>query len=215
MRCVWKDLTVFCAPNGLTAQADRLYRNLGDGRFVAVSFRSGIQRLEPSAGFTVVSFDFDDDGDPDLYVANDSVPNHLFVNDGHGRFTEQAIPLGAAVSESGQAQASMGLDIADYDGDGHLDVVFSYFDRDYNTLLRNIDGRAFNDSSFAAGIARASMPLSTCFVERTSASRAMVSSSCSPGSSCARRADSRSHWRSSRPPSGSLQAARRSPSSVA
>jgi tetratricopeptide (TPR) repeat protein len=147
----WKGLTVFCGPQGMDADADVLYRNNGDGTFADVSTQTGIdQRVYPGLG--IVFFDYDNDGDLDLYVANDSTPNLFYRNDGDWRFTEVGAHAGVAYSEEGRAQAGMGVDVGDYDNDGDLDLFVTNFSDDVNTLYQNQSDGTFDDATFAANL---------------------------------------------------------------
>ena len=130
---------------------DHFYENRGNGQFTDVSERVGIRAARPSYGFAVVWGDVDNDGDSDIYVANDLLPNFLFVNNGNGTFTDRATLLGAALNGEGRPQASMGADIADYDNDGDLDIVTTNYADDRSTLYRAQDG-AFTDDSEHAGL---------------------------------------------------------------
>ena len=150
--CRWKDLLVMCGPNGLPAIPDRLYRNLGGGRFEDVTQAAGVDQPD-GKGLGVIFFDADADGDQDLYVANDSTPNHLFRNDGRGRFEEDALLAGVALSEGGRAQAGMGADSGDLDADGDLDLVVTNFQDDYTTLYRNDGEGHYTDVSELWGLA--------------------------------------------------------------
>jgi hypothetical protein len=153
----YKGLETFCGPHGMRAQSDVLYRNLGNGHFADMSAAAGIaQHRYPGLG--VVLTDYDLDGDPDIYVANDSQPNLLFRNEGNWRLTEVAAFAGAAYSEEGRAQASMGVAWGDADDDGHPDIFVTNFEDDYNTLYHNEGRGFFSDISFAAGLGRPSLP---------------------------------------------------------
>ncbi|NKB71150.1 MAG: tetratricopeptide repeat protein [Candidatus Latescibacteria bacterium] len=146
----WKGLEVFCGPQGLEANADVLYRNSGDGTFVDISAQAGIDRfIYPALG--AVFLDYDGDGDQDLYVANDSVPNLLLRNDGAGALVEVGAQEGVAYSEEGRAQAGMGVDAGDWDNDGDWDLFVTNFSDDVNTLYRN-DGGTFSDATYGAGL---------------------------------------------------------------
>jgi hypothetical protein len=151
--CRWRGLDVYCGPRGLRAAADVLYRNNGDGTFSDASARAGVSLREPLYGLGVSWADYDNDGDADLYVANDSTPNLLFRNNGDGTFAEMGTPLGCAYSGDGREQAGMGVDWGDYDGDGWLDLFVSNFSHDYYTLYHNEGGRRFSDASFRSGVA--------------------------------------------------------------
>ena len=165
--CSYRGLDVFCGPLDMERQADRLYRNLGDGRFEDMSLATGVGSLR-RAGLGVLFADLDGDGDQDLYVANDSDPNTLYRNDGDWRLTEYGALAGAAFTEDGQPQAGMGVDAGDFDRDGDLDLVVTNFADDYNTLYRNEGAGRFTDASAASGLVMDSRPLlgwSTAFVD--------------------------------------------------
>lgn len=145
------NILVACGPRALPPESDALYRNAGDGRFLDVTEAAGVAH-PGHYGFGVVFSDLDDDGWPDIYVANDSVPNFLFRNDGNGRFVEEALLRGVAVSRDGREQAGMGVDVGDYDGDGLRDLVVTNFAQDYTTLYRNRGGGTFADRSLESGL---------------------------------------------------------------
>ena len=150
--CRFMATDVFCGPNRLAGEPDVLYRNNGDGTFTDVTARAGI--ADPGYyGFGVVFADLTGDGWPDIYVANDSVPNLFFRNTGKGTFVEEGLPAGVAVSGDGRPQAGMGVDAGDYNGDGLPDLVVTNFSHDYNTLYENGPPGVFTDRSYAAGIA--------------------------------------------------------------
>jgi hypothetical protein len=117
-----------------------LYRNNGDGTFTDVSVQAGISTLRGSYGMTVVSADFDEDGWPDIYIACDSTPSLLFMNNHDGTFREEGVIRGVALSEDGEEQAGMGVGVGDYDLDGHLDLFKTHFSEDTNGLYHN-DGK--------------------------------------------------------------------------
>ena len=136
--CRYKGLESFCGPEGIPAQADRLYRN-GGGVFTDMTEKTGMGR-RALPGLGVVFGDYDNDGDPDLYVANDSEPNLFYRNEGNWRFAEIATEAGLAYSENGRAQAGMGVHAGDYDNDGDLDLFVTNFSDDVNTLYQNQGG---------------------------------------------------------------------------
>ena len=150
--CRYRGLQVQCGPHGLTPQADLLYENQGDGVFSIRNQSSGMGEVQPSYGMGVAWADYDDDGDLDLFVANDSVPNFLFRNQGDGTFREVALLAGVAVNEDGREQAGMGVDFADYDNDGDLDLVVTNFSDDTNALYANQGNGLFTDRTYAAGL---------------------------------------------------------------
>ena len=155
--CRFMATDVFCGPKRLTGDADVLYRNNGDGTFTDVTARAGVER-PGYYGFGVVFADLNDDGWPDIYVANDSVPNLLFRNRGNGTFVEEGLVSGAALSGDGRPQAGMGVDAGDYNGDGLPDLVVTNFSHDYNTLYENGPPGVFTDRSYATGIASTAGP---------------------------------------------------------
>ena len=141
---------VMTGPVGLPGRSDAFYRYSGAGRFTRDS--SALNGLVAAYGFGVVSFDANDDAMPDLYVANDSNPNFLFLNKG-GRFQESALDSGVALSADGRGQAGMGVDAGDYDGDGLADIIVTNFSNDTNTIYRNLGKGQFEDVTEAAGLA--------------------------------------------------------------
>ena len=156
-QCRFMATDVFCGPNRLPGEPDVLYRNNGNGTFADVTRRAGIADPE-YYGFGVVFADVNDDGWPDIYVANDSVPNLLFRNRGDGTFVEEGLLTGVALSGDGRAQAGMGVDAADYDGDGLLDLVVTNFSHDHTTLYRNGPPGVFTDVSYGSGVAATAGP---------------------------------------------------------
>ena len=150
--CVWKGVPVMCGPRGLRGAKNVLYRNRGDGTFEDVTARSRIDRTEGHYGLGVATFDFDDDGWPDIYVACDSAPSILYRNNHDGTFTDVAVSAGVAFNEDGREQASMGITVADFNGDGRLDLFKTNFSDDTPTLYRNEGRGIFTDVTFAAGL---------------------------------------------------------------
>jgi len=149
--CSHEGLDVYCGPRGLEGQADVLYRNDGEGTFTDVTTSAGI--AGPAYyGFGVLFSDLDGDGWPDVFVANDSVPNLWFHNNGDGTFSEEGLGRGLALSNEGREQAAMGATVGDYDGDGDLDLFVTNFAEDYNTLYDNGDLGLFADVSHRAGL---------------------------------------------------------------
>jgi hypothetical protein len=152
--CNWKGLDVPCGPTGLQGEAMALYRNDGHGHFTDVSKQSGVEGAHEFHGFTVLTGDFNNDGWPDFYVACDSTPSLLFINNRDGTFHEEGVPSGVAFDANGRAQAGMGATAADYNGDGFLDIFKTNFSNDTSTLYKN-DGRGgFIDVTSQAGLAR-------------------------------------------------------------
>ena len=140
-KCLYKGLESFCGPQGMTAQSDRMYRNLGGDRFEDKTQALGPDR--PLPGLGVVFGDYDNDGDADIYVANDSEVNVLYRNDGNWNLVDTAIPMGVGFSEGGRAQAGMGIHGGDYDNDGDPDLLVANLN-DRPALLRNDGGNAHN-----------------------------------------------------------------------
>ena len=150
--CLYKGVMVACGPPGLNGGKDLLYHNNGDGTFTDVSEQSGITKTASTYGLGVLTADFDEDGWPDIYVANDSTASALFHNLKNGRFEDVAIAAGAALSPDGKPQAGMGVAAGDYDHDGHLDIVKTNFAGDTHSLYRNLGNGSFDDTTFQAGI---------------------------------------------------------------
>jgi hypothetical protein len=150
--CQWKGVPVMCGPRGLTGDTNILYRNNGDGTFTDVSERSGILKPGGRYSITAVSYDFDNDGWPDIYVAVDSQPSILFQNNHDGTFTDVAVVAGCAYSDNGHEQAGMGLAVADYDCDGWFDIFKTNFADDTCNLYHNNGDGSFTDVTFASGV---------------------------------------------------------------
>ena len=150
--CSYRGIPVACGPRGLKGAGDSLYRNNGDGTFTDVSDQAGVADREGFYGLGAAWGDYNNDGWPDLFVANDTTPNYLYRNNGNGTFTEVGAPAGVAYSEDGREQASMGVEFEDIDNDGWLDIMVTNFSDDYSTLYRNGGHGFFRDDSFAAGL---------------------------------------------------------------
>jgi len=126
-----------------------LYRNNGDGTFTDLTQKAGIAKSAQTYGLTAVAADFDEDGWPDIYVACDSTPSLLFINNHDGTFSEEGMLRGVAVNSDGMEQAGMGVGVGDYDLDGHLDLFKTHFTDDANILYRN-DGKGnFDDVTWS------------------------------------------------------------------
>jgi hypothetical protein len=147
----------YCSPKAFNPAPDVLLRNEGDGTFTDVSREAGLHGTA-GAGLGVVCEDFDDDGRPDIYAANDQYPNHLWINRGDGTFTERALLRGAAYNLEGRAEAGMGVVAADLDGDRDLDLFMTHLGGQTNTLYGNLGGGMFQDNTGAAGLAQSSLP---------------------------------------------------------
>jgi len=152
--CQWKGIPVACGPLGLPGGTNILYHNNGDGTFTDVSAKAGIVKPGARYSITAVSYDFDNDGWPDIYVAVDSQASLLFQNKHDGTFAEIAAQAGCAYSDDGAQQAGMGVGVGDYDCDGGFDIFKTNFEGDIcNLYSRNKDG-TFTDVAFTAGTAR-------------------------------------------------------------
>ena len=150
--CLYKGVMVACGPPGLNGGKDVLYHNNGDGTFTDVSEQSGVTKTASTYGLGVLTADFDDDGWPDIYVANDSTASALFRNLKNGRFEDIAIAAGAALSPDGKPQAGMGVAAGDYDHSGRLDIVKTNFAGDTHSLYRNLGNDSFDDVTFQSGL---------------------------------------------------------------
>jgi enediyne biosynthesis protein E4 len=156
--CNYRGIPVMCGPRGLDGEEDSLFHNNGDGTFTDVSTASGIRGRDKYYGLGVAVGDYNNDGWPDIYVANDSCPSFLFLNRKNGKFEETALSAGVAVSDDGAEQAGMGVDFGDYDNDGWLDLTKTNFSYDYNNLYHNDHNGMFMERARAAGIAQVTMP---------------------------------------------------------
>jgi hypothetical protein len=150
-RLEWKGTTVMLGPFGLKGMKDEFFRNDG-GKFVLATKEAGLTDVGEYYGFAVAAFDADGDGALDLYVANDSNPQYLYKNDGHGRFKETGLWCGAGLSASGASQAGMGIAVGDYDEDGLPDLFLTTFADDSATLYRNLGRGLFRDVSAETGV---------------------------------------------------------------
>ncbi len=154
VRCGPAQESQYCHPDVHAGVPDRLYRNLGNGRFEEISARAGIRIEDPAEakGLGVAFADLDGDGWQDIYVANDSTRNFLFMNRGDGRFEEVGVLHGAAYNEHGRTEAGMGIAAADVDGDGATDLFVTHLDFETNTLYRNLGNGMFEDYTVASGL---------------------------------------------------------------
>jgi enediyne biosynthesis protein E4 len=141
----------YCNPGNYKGQKTKLYHNNHDGTFTDVSDKSGVG-LPESKGMGVVLADFDNDGWPDIAIANDTWPNFLFLNNHDGTFKDASLVSGLAASEDGKYEAGMGIDAADVNGDGLLDVYITHLDLELNRLYLNNGDTTFTDDTYASGI---------------------------------------------------------------
>ena len=149
--CQWKGVPIMCGPRGLPGDTNLLFHNNGDGTFTDVSEAAGILKPGPRYSITAVSYDFDNDGWPDIYIAVDSQPSILFQNNHDGTFTDIAVEAGCAYSDGGHEQAGMGVAVADYDNDGRFDIFKTNFADDTSNLYHNDGNRSYTDVTFPAG----------------------------------------------------------------
>ena len=149
--CNYRGIPTFCGPRGLPGDRDILFHNNGDGTFSDVTARAGIDP-DKYYGLSVVWCDYDRDGRPDIYVANDSSPSSLYHNNGDGTFTDVGVEAGVAFGGEGQQQAGMGTDFADYDNDGWGDIVKGNFSDDTKNLYHNNRDGTFTDVTYPAGL---------------------------------------------------------------
>lgn len=152
--CKYKGILVACGPPGLQGGKNILFRNNGDGTFTDVSEAAGILKTQGTYGLGVIVSDFDNDGWPDIYVANDSTSSALYRNKHDGTFEEIAIESGVAFSADGKPQAGMGVSVADYDLDGYFDIVKTNFAGDTSSLYKGSAGGLFEDQTFQAGLGK-------------------------------------------------------------
>jgi enediyne biosynthesis protein E4 len=150
--CLYKSVMVACGPPGLQGGKNILYHNNGDGTFSDISETAGILGASGTYGLGVLTADFDNDGWPDIYVADDSTASALYQNKKNGKFQDIAIEAGCALSPDGKPQAGMGVSAADYDMDGNLDIVKTNFAGDTPSLYHNQGGANFEDTTFTAGL---------------------------------------------------------------
>ncbi|MEM6456399.1 MAG: CRTAC1 family protein [Acidobacteriota bacterium] len=153
-----RNLRAYCRPEAFPGVADSLFLNQGDGTFIEDGKARGIVHSADEKGFGVVLADIDDDGDLDIYVANDGTLNRLYLNDGKARFTDEALLAGVGLSGRGVAESGMGVDLGDVDADGRLDVLVTNYSMETNTLYRNEGDLLFEDVSSKIGLGVASYP---------------------------------------------------------
>jgi hypothetical protein len=152
--CSYKGVLVACGPPGLNGGKNILFHNNGDGTFSDVSERAGIFQANGTYGLGVLTLDYDNDGWPDIYVANDSTASALYENKKNGTFSDVAMEAGCALSADGKPQAGMGVSAADYDLDGNLDILKTNFAGDTPSLYHNLGGGTFEDATFTAGLGK-------------------------------------------------------------
>ncbi len=156
--CQYRGVKVMCGPRGLQGANDHLLHSNGDGTFTDVSKKMGVDGPNGYYGLDALFADVNNDGKPDLLVANDSTPNYLYINKGSGIFKDDSYESGFALNGDGREAANMGLAVGDYENNGHLSVLSTTFSDDYPILFRNNGTGAFTDVSYQAGIAQSSTP---------------------------------------------------------
>jgi hypothetical protein len=156
VRCAQNGERGYCGPDAYKPVAPRLYRNAGGGRFEDVTAKAGLDDPTDKA-MGVAVLDYNLDGWPDLFVGSDRVPSKLYRNDGHGRFVDEGIRAGVALSENGVARANMGVDAADYDRSGRPHLVVGNFVNEMLGLYHNENGAQFRDVAPRSDVGRASL----------------------------------------------------------
>jgi hypothetical protein len=156
--CQYRGVSVMCGPRGLEGAGDHLFHNNGDGTFTDVSVKAGVSDPSGFYGLGALFVDVNNDGKPDLVVANDSTPNYLYINKGDGTFDDQSYMSGFALNQDGREVANMGLAAGDYENNGHLDLVSTDFSDDYDVVFHNDGSGNFADLSYKSGIAAPTIP---------------------------------------------------------
>src|SRR3984957_9866387 len=157
--CQFKGAPVQCGPWGMEGETDLLYHNRGDGTFEEVSKKAGVDDPEKYYGLGATWGDYDNDGWPDLFVADDATPNHLYRNNHNGTFTDEAMVGGIALNSEGQALGSMGVTWGDYDHSGRLSMFITEFADQPNTLYKNQGAREFEEVAMPSHLGQPSLPL--------------------------------------------------------
>jgi len=156
--CNFRGVNVMCGPRGLKGEPDHLFHNNGDGTFSDVSVKAGVADVHAYYGLASLFVDVNNDGKPDLVVANDSTPNYLYLNKGDGTFEDASYASGYALNETGRETASMGIAAGDYTHNGLINLYNTTFSDDYKVLYRNDGDANFTDISYQAGIAEVTVP---------------------------------------------------------
>src|SRR5450631_56836 len=156
--CQFKGAPVQCGPWGMEGETDLLYHNRGDGTFEEVSKKAGVDDPDKYYGLGVTWGDYNNDGWPDLFVADDATPNHLYRNNHNGTFSDEAMVGGIALNSEGQALGSMGVTWGDYDHSGRLSMFVTEFADQPNTLYHNQGARGFEDVAMQSHLGQPSLP---------------------------------------------------------
>lgn len=157
--CTWKGHDVMCGPEGMIPVHDQLFRGHGDGTFTDVSQSAGFRPAVACFALGVMTLDYDDDGDTDIYVSNDSMPNHLWENQGDGTFVEVGLRRGVSHDANGKEQAGMGIGCSDVDGDGRADLFVTNFSGERNSFYRSSRKTGFRERSDVSKLGGASIQL--------------------------------------------------------
>jgi hypothetical protein len=156
--CRFRGIPVQCGLRGMKGLGDTLYHNNGDGTFTDVSKAAGVDDKSGYYGLGVVWSDFNDDGRPDLFVADDSTPNYLYRNDGNGHFTDVSYISGTAVSSDGGEMAGMGVAVCDFNHTGRFSIHVTNFEDQSNSLYRNDGNMTFTDVAYASHVGQVTIP---------------------------------------------------------
>ena len=158
MFCQYRGIPVMCGPRGMKGERDTLYHNNGDGTFTDVSKKLGVDNSTGYFGLGALFVDVNNDGKPDLLVANDTSQNYEFINKGNGTFEDKSVEDCYALNGAGREMANMGIAIGDYQNNGNLAVVNTDFSDDYDVLFQNDGTGYFTDVSYEAGLMKPTMP---------------------------------------------------------
>jgi enediyne biosynthesis protein E4 len=156
--CNYLAVRVLCGPDGLQGESDFLFHNRGDGTFEDVSKKAGVDDPNHYFGMQGVWADYDNDGWPDLYVSNDAGPNYLYHNKHDGTFEEVGLFMGTALNSEGRMQASMGVDLDDFNHEGRLSIVVTNFTQEGADLYWNRNDQGFAEISSSAGLLQSTLP---------------------------------------------------------
>ncbi len=156
--CRYRGALVMCGPAGLPGESDHLFHNNGDGTFTDVSEKLGVSDPNRYYGLGALFVDVNNDGKPDLVVANDSTPNYLYINNGKGGFEDQSLLGGYALDGDGHEKANMGIAAGDYENNGHMDLVNTAFSDDNDVVYKNDGTGTFTDVSYESDVAQATIP---------------------------------------------------------
>jgi enediyne biosynthesis protein E4 len=156
--CMYLAVRVLCGPDGLTGESDFLFHNRGDGTFEEVAQKAGVDDPGHRFGMQALWADFENDGWPDLYVANDTGANYLYRNKHDGTFEDIGLWSGAALTGDGRLHASMGVDVADFDHSGRYSIIVTNFSQEGSSLFYNLGKAGFDDISSSAGLLLPTFP---------------------------------------------------------